>query len=511
MSKRFYITTPIYYVNAPPHLGHAYADTLADVLARYHRLLGEEVFFLTGTDEHGANVVRAAEKSGKDIAVFVREGREIFKKLAAALLLSNDDFIFTSDEKRHWPVAQALWKKLAASGDIYKGVYKGLYCLGHEAFITEKDLEDGKCRDHGEAPQLIEEENYFFRLSKYTEEIKRRIHSGEFQILPTGRKNEILSLLNEGLKDISFSRPAKDISWGIPVPGDHTQTMYVWCDALSNYLSVLGYGSDDESKFIRFWPADIHIIGKDILRFHAAFWPAMLLSAGLALPKTILVHGLIQVGGRKMSKTLGNVVNPFDIIERYGVEPVRYFLLRELPVFEDGQFSEDKFREVYEGNLVNGVGNYIRRVATMIQNSFDGKIERPSEENIDKALLKRGEVEYVSVPYFINHVIWPEYHKAMESFEPNRAADAAFSLIKELDGYVQHYEPFKLVKTDRETTHVILWNLCYGAVSLAWMLSPFLPETSDKILDIFSAKGERESEWKVFTIKAHPPLFPRLR
>lgn len=508
---KFYITTPIYYVNAPPHLGHAYADVLSDVLARYHRLLGDEVFFLTGTDEHGANVVRAAERSHKEVSVFVREGREIFKKLAKSFLLSNDDFIFTSDDKRHWPGAEALWKKLAASGDIYKGTYRGLYCLGHEAFITEKDLEDGKCRDHGEAPQLIEEENYFFRLSKYGEEIKKRIHSGELQILPEGRKSEILSLLAEGLKDISFSRPAKDISWGIPVPGDHTQTMYVWCDALSNYLSALGYGSGDESNFFRFWPANVHIIGKDILRFHAAFWPAMLLSAGIDLPKTILVHGLIQVGGRKMSKTLGNVVDPFDLVERYGAEPVRYFLSRELPVFGDGQFSEEKFREVYEGNLVNGVGNCVRRVSTMIRNNFAGRIERPSEQSIEKVPLKKGDVDYVSVPYFVDHIVWPEYHKAMGTFEPNRAADAAFNLVKELDGYVQRYEPFKLVKTDQEKARAVLWNLAYGAVSLAWMLSPFLPETASKILNIFGAERDRESEWKIFEVKDSPPLFPRLR
>ena len=510
MQKKFYVTTPIYYVNAPPHLGHAHTTVLADALARYRRLLGEEVFFLTGTDEHGAKIARAAKQAGQDLPIFVELIRKTFQNLSTTLNISNSDFIYTADAVRHFPAAAKLWKKLAEADDIYKGIYEGLYCVGHESFVTEKDLVNGVCPDHNEKPQLIKEENYFFRLSKYTAEIKKRVNSGELMILPESRKNEILSLLEEGLKDVSFSRPAKDISWGIPVPGDATQTMYVWCDALSNYISALGYGSRDETRFLKFWPADMHLIGKDILRFHAAFWPAMLMSAKLPLPKTILVKGLVQVGGRRMSKTLGNVADPFQLAKTYGTDALRYYLLREMPIFEDGDFTEERFKETYEANLVNGLGNYVRRVATMIKNDFGGQLERPAQEKIDSTPLQKGELEYVSVPYFTDHVAWPEYHRAMENFEINRAADITFNLIKELDGYVQRYEPFKLVKTDQEKARAVLWNLAYGAVSLAWMLSPFLPETSGKILDIFGAEGERESEWKRFVVKDRPPLFPRI-
>ncbi|MEK7162346.1 MAG: methionine--tRNA ligase, partial [Patescibacteria group bacterium] len=474
MSK-FYITTPIYYVNAPPHLGHAITSILADIVARYHRLSGKEVFFLTGTDEHGAKILRASERAGREVSSFVAEIRESFRNLSPALNLSNDDFIYTPDRKRHWPGAQKLWQKLKEAGDIYKGKYKGFYCVGHEAFVTEKDLVNGKCADHDEKPQLIEEDNYFFRLSKYTAEIKRRIESKELLILPESRRNEVLALMEGGLKDVSFSRPSQDISWGIPVPGDESQTMYVWCDALSNYISALGYGSEDETKFLKFWPADIHFIGKDILRFHAAIWPGMLLSAGLLLPRALLVTGMIQVGGRKMSKTLGNVVDPFELVEHFGADAVRYYLSREVPVFDDGDFTHEKFSRAYEGNLVNGLGNYVQRISTMVRNYFDSRLEKPAEEEILKVPLKKGEVEYVSVPYFIEKVVFPEYQKSMDNLELNRASDAVFRLLKELDGYVQHYEPFHLIETDKEKTRVVLWNLAYGAVSLAWFLTPFLP------------------------------------
>lgn len=520
---KFYVTTPIYYVNAAPHLGHAYADVLADVIARYHKFLGDDVFFLTGTDEHGAKNARAAKVAEEEISEFVKKERQIFQNLAKSLNLSNSDFLYTSDQIRHWPGAQKLWKKLEEQGDIYKGTYQGLYCLGHEAFITEKDLIDGKCPDHNEKPQIIEEENYFFRLSKYTAEIKKRIESNELLILPETRRNEILSFLEEGLKDVSFSRPAKDISWGVPVPGDMTQTMYVWCDALSSYISALSYGSEDEIKFNKFWPADLHVIGKDILRFHGAIWPGMLLSAGLALPKAILTTGLIRVGDHKMSKTLGNVVNPFELTEKYGTDALRYYLSREIPVFSDGEFTQEKFEAAYEGNLVNGIGNYARRVTTMIKNYFDSHLERPEENVIasvpfrkktaffsESAKVNETELEYFSVPYFINHFILPKYHEAMRSYNINAAANLIFFLLGELDGYVQDYEPFKLIKSDKEKTHVVLWNLAYGLASFASLVGPFLPETSEKILEMLGVRGQKETDWKAFQIKESPPLFPRL-
>lgn len=509
MSK-FYVTTPIYYVNAPPHLGHAYADVIADVLARYHRLQGEEVWFLTGTDEHGAKIVRAAEKAKEKVEIFVADGRRAFQKLAQKLNISNDDFIFTADKKRHFPSAQYLWKKLVEAGDIYKGNYEGLYCLGHEAFITEKELVDGKCLDHDEKPQILKEENYFFKLSKYGDEIRSLIEAGELRILPEGRKNEILSLIDAGLKDISFSRPSKDISWGVPVPDDKSQTMYVWADALSNYLSALGYGQKDDSKFKKFWPADVHLFGKEILRFHAAIWPAMLLSARLPLPKTVLCHGLIQAGDRKMSKTLGNVVDPFELIQSYGSDALRCYFLREIPIFGDGDFTLEKFSQVYEGNLVNGLGNYIQRVSTMARNYFGESLSKPAEAGLLNVPLKKGEVEYVSVEYFIQEVVYKEYKKAMDGLEPGRALESVFGLLKALDGYVQDYEPFKLIKADKEKTRAVLWNLCYGAASLGWFLLPFLPQSAQKISDIFGVSGKPEKEWEVFAVKEHAPLFPRL-
>ncbi len=519
---KFYITTPIYYVNSTPHLGHAYTGVISDIIARYHVSLAEKTFFLTGTDEHGAKNVRAAEAAGKEVSEFVKKKREVFINLAKALNLSNSDFIFTSDQKRHWPGAQKLWNELSENGDIYKGLYKGLYCIGHEAFVTEKDLIDGKCSDHNEVPEYIEEENYFFRLSKYNAEIKKKIESGELSILPGTRKNEILSLLEEGLRDVSFSRPSRDISWGIPVPGDAMQTMYVWCDALTNYITALGYGSEDESKFTEFWPADLHVMGKEILRFHAAIWPAMLISANLPLPKTILVHGLIQSGGRKMSKTLGNVVDPFRIIEKYGAESLRYYLSREIPLFSDGDFTEEKFIEAYDGNLSNGIGNYARRVSTMIKNYFSSELSRPDDGVLASVPMHKKttffnsedrspsiELEYFSVSYFIEHSILPKYHTHMKEYDINSAANLVFALLGELDGYVQANEPFKLIKTDPEKTKAVLWNLAYGLATIARMLLPFMPNTSAKIFDMLSI-GAAESSWKKFVVKDIPPLFPRL-
>src|SRR3989344_1061764 len=303
--EKFYITTAIDYVNDKPHLGHALEKIQADVLARYHRLKGDEVFFLTGTDEHGAKIVRAAQKAGKDHQEFVNDISEKFQFLKDALNLSYDDFIRTSDKERHWPGGEKMWKALREAGALYEKNYKGLYCVGHEAFITEKELVDGKCPDHGKEPEMVEEKNWFFKLSKYAKEIAEKIKSGELQIIPEGRRNEILSFLEGEVNDVSFSRSIKNLEWGIPVPDDPEQVMYVWCDALTSYISALGYGRNEDYK--KWWPADVQVLGKDILRFHAAIWPAMLMAAKLPLPKQLFVHGFITVDGKKMSKTIGNV------------------------------------------------------------------------------------------------------------------------------------------------------------------------------------------------------------
>src|SRR3989344_2915779 len=374
--EKFYITTSIPYLNAPPHLGFALEALQADAIARYNRLSGKDVFFLSGTDEHGAKVMRTAEAAEKTPKEFVDNLAKIFQGLLKKLNISNDDFIRTSDEKRHWPGAQLLWKKLAGSGDIYKSIYKGLYCVGHEAFITEKDMEGGVCVLHKKPPEEVEEENYFFKLSKYTNRLLETISKEEIKILPDFRKEETLNMLKE-IGDVSFSRPAKDISWGVPVPGDATQTMYVWCDALANYITALGFGSSDETKFKKFWPADMHIVGKDIMKFHTIFWLAILMSAGLPLPKTIFVHGFINVKGEKMSKSVGNVIDPFPLIKKYGAEAVRFYLAHEVSTFGDSDYSDEHFGDVYGGLLVNGLGNLLSRVAKML--SFFPAGARPEE------------------------------------------------------------------------------------------------------------------------------------
>ena len=507
--EKFFITTAIDYVNAAPHLGHALEKVQADIIARYQRLLGKDVFFLTGTDEHGAKVLKAAAAQGKNIEAFVDEVAEIFKNFAQKLNISNDDFIRTTDKKRHWPGAEALWKKLEEKGEIYKANYKGLYCVGCEAFITKKDLIDGKCAIHNQKPEEINEENYFFKLSLYQNEIKKAIESGAIKIIPESRKNEILNLINQGLEDVSFSRPAKDVPWGIPVAGDSSQTMYVWADALTNYISALGYGTKNDSKFKKYWPADVHVIGKDILRFHALIWPAMLLSAGIELPKSLLVHGHITFGGKKMSKTLGNVIDPFYLIERYGTDALRYYLAREIPVTDDGDLTEEKFKEAYNANLANGLGNCVSRILKMAKQYFGGILEKPKEIKIAEVPLWKNEKEIFSMSYFFEKNVWPEYKKAMENLELNKAADAIWSAISQLDGYIQDYQPFKLVNTDNEKTQAILWELVFGLANISWLLWPFMPETAEKIMKAIGISEKQKTGWDKFQIKPIPPLFLR--
>ena len=519
MAEKFYITTAIAYVNARPHVGFALELVQADALARWQRLYGREVYFLTGTDEHGAKIARAAEQAGKEVRNFVDENALLFRRLVQDLGISADDFIRTSDEKRHFPGAQELWKRLAASGDIYKKKYRGLYCVGHEAFVTQKDLVDGKCVDHDTEPEIVEEENYFFRLSRFTPQIKKAIVSGTLSLYPESRKNEMLTFLESGLEDVSFSRPSKDISWGVPVPGDVTQTMYVWCDALANYITALGFGSDNLEKFNKFWPADLHVLGKDILRFHALIWPGMLLSAGLTLPKAIFVHGFVKVGGRKMSKTLGNVIDPLDFIEHHGCDPLRYYLLREIPTHEDGDFTEAKFVEVYNADLANGLGNYISRVIKMIEQYFGGILPKPADADLAAVPIKKhasffasqdegSKLELVTPSYLIDQIVWPDYSQLMKSHQLKLALDTVWELLGELDSYVQTYEPFKLVKTDPERTRAVLWNLSYGALSIGWMLKPLLPDTAERILKAFGV-AESEEEWREVRVKLEKPLFLR--
>ena len=489
MSK-FYITTAILYTNGPPHIGFALELLQADVIARYHRLTGDDVWFLTGTDEHGATVVKGAERAGKDIKEFVDEMVGKTMDLTKALSVSNDDFIRTSDQVRHWPATQKLWNLI--KDDLYKKNYEGLYCVGHEAFIKKSDLVDGVCPLHKTEPEKVQEENWFFKLSKYKKEIKRLIESDELRIVPESRKKEILNLLDDA-EDVSFSRPSKDLKWGIPVPNDETQTMYVWADALTNYISAIGYAQETE-QFKKYWPADVHLVGKDIVRFHAMIWPAMLLSAGLPLPKALYIHGFINVDGEKMSKTTGNVVDPFQLVEKYGPETVRYFLLREIPSGEDGDFSYKKLEERYNGDLANGLGNLVQRVVTMIDGNLDGELIHQSE----KRKVKSAKLE--------------NYHKAIEDFRLHDALGEVWKLVTEANQYIDERKPWIEAKENPTRFLETMTTLTTMIHYAAYLLQLFLPETAKKIADVFGddLNSKEVPENYKFIVKKGEPLFPRL-
>lgn len=512
----YYITTSIAYTNAPPHIGYAYEVVLSDILARYARDRGRDTFFLTGTDEHGTKIARSAEHAGKDPQVFVDELSSQFRELGEALFVSPDDFIRTSDRTRHWPGAQAMWRKLAERGDIYKDTYVGYYCVGCEAFVQERELVEGKCPTHDTKPERVEEENYFFRLSRYTDAIRKAIEDKALTIVPEERANEMIAMLSEGLSDVSFSRPRGSVSWGVPVPDDESQMMYVWCDALSNYISALGFGSDDETRFDTYWPAHVHVIGKDILRFHALIWPAMLMSAGLSLPKNLLVHGFITSGGKKMSKSLGNVIDPFALIESYGTEAVRYYFAREIVPTEDGDFTEERFTEVYNANLANGLGNLVSRTLKMASQYFDGQLTRNAEIDVPvKHTIQTPFVDMTqeghTVPYAVENDVLPRFHRFMEEYRVNEAADVIWELMGALDGYITDYEPFKLIKEDREKTENILWHLCYGLFVTSQMLRPFMPETAQKVQEALGTTQDESGMPETFSVTPlEAPLFARI-
>lgn len=496
MSTKFYITTAIDYVNSAPHIGHAFEKVQADVLARYHRALGDDVFFLTGTDEHGVKNVRAAARAGVPMRRFVNNNTAIFKKLVEALHISNDYFVRTSDKRNHWPGAQRMWKALAKSGDLYKKQYRGFYCVGHEAFVTKKDLVDGKCVLHKNEPEEIGEENYFFRLSRYAESIKEKIENGEFVIVPEAAKNEMLSLINEGLEDVSFSRPSKDLKWGVSVPDDKEHTMYVWADALPNYLSGIGYGRDDnESKtvFRKYWPADTQVIGKDILRFHAAIWPGMLLSAGLPLPKVLFVHGFISVGGEKMSKTVGNVVDPFPLIRKYGADAVRYFLLREIPSTRDGDFTYEKFEERYKSDLAKGLGNFTARVVNLGARHIKGEISLQESARTKKIIVDT----------------WKKYHKTIGDFRFDEALQTIWELISYGDKFVDSTRLWELPEKDSKKFTSYISELCVVLANVAALTQPFLPQASTLIAKQLGIEIGDKKAWR-FRLKRGKPLFPMI-
>jgi methionyl-tRNA synthetase len=462
--KGFYITTPIFYPNANLHMGHALVATASDILARHHREKGNETYFLTGSDDNTSKIIKSAEDANLEIPAYLSFVKGEFEGLFKDMNISYDQFISTSDKEVHWPGAIKMWNKLVEAGDIYPGSYEGLYCAACEAFYTEKDLVDGKCPIHGTTPEIIKEKNYFFKLSKYGDQIKQKIESNELEVIPETRKNEILAFLNRGLEDISFSRPKAVVPHGIPVPGDSDQVMYVWCDALVNYISALGYGREDDRLFKKFWPADYHVIGKDISRFHLAIWPGMLLAAGLPLPKKVLVHGFIISGGKKMSKTLGNVVDPKRLIKEYGTDALRYFLAREISLYEDSDMTIESFKDSYNGNLANGLGNLVSRIMKMAT-TYGVEISD---------LTKRHTYLDESLPEW--------YNQSIENFEIKRAMDHIWERINGLDQYIQETTPFKLIKTDEKLAKQIVQDLIDRLWVVGKLLTPFMPKTSKEII-----------------------------
>lgn len=518
--KKFYITTPIFYANAELHIGHTYTLVLSDVLARYHRAIGDKTFFLTGSDEHGDKIVRAAQKVNLGPQAFVNENVLKMQELIKDLGVSNDFFIRTSDREVHWPGAVKLWHALEAAGDIYKGTYSGLYCIGCEAFVTEKELVNGKCAHHDTEPEHIEEENYFFKLSKYGSEIKRLMDEGVLKITPSSKVNEMIALISgpsgeSVLGDVSISRPERAIPWGIPVPNDPTQLMYVWCDALSNYISALGYGSENEENLKTFWPADIQVLGKDIVRFHALLWIAMLLSAKLPLPRELLVHGFVNSSGKKMSKTLGNVLSPGEFISEYGRDALRYYLTREVTPSEDWDLTREKFKEVYNANLANGLGNLVSRTLKMAEQYFGGKVTGdiasvPAVRTKISAVETSGDIAGLNIPYIITNNILPRFHAHMNANEINKAADVIWELISHLDQFVTDYEPFKLVKTDKKAAENVIWGLLYGLREVGEMLTPMMPDTSKIISDLLGVSVDNTTGEMIFSAKTPAqPLFKR--
>ena len=457
---KFYITTSIAYTNAPPHIGFALELVQADLLARYNRK-EKDVLFLTGTDEHGQKIAKKAKENDLSPQEFVDDIVVSFEDLIEKLDISNDDFMRTTDKERHWPTVEALWNKLDDSGDLYKKKYTGYYCVGCEAFLTEKDLEGGVCPNHDEAPEEVEEENYFFKLSKYEEEIKELISSNELKIIPEGRKKEMLSFLDDGLQDISVSRSTDKLEWGVPVPGDNSQRMYVWVDALSNYISALDYAQEGD-KFEKFWPADVHCIGKDILRFHSIIWIGLLLSAGLEIPKNIFVHGFMTSRGKKMSKSLGNVVDPFELLDEYGTDPVRYYLLSEIPPTGDGDFTVDKFESKYNSDLADGLGNLVSRTIGLAQ-KLDVEFEKDRKAGGD-IMKKVGSVER-------------KVDNLLEEYEFKKALEEIWNLIHFMDRYIEKKEPWK-ESWDQEK---VVFEMMYVCHKLHALLKPFLPQTAKKI------------------------------
>eukprot|EP01038_Epipyxis_sp_PR26KG_P015848 gene15848-21471_t len=504
-NEAFYITTPIYYVNGQPHLGHAYTSVVSDIIARYQRGNGKKVLFLTGTDEHGQKVEQSATTQNQSAIEFADQVSNEFRKLSKNLDCSNDDFIRTT-ETRHKKAVCELWNRLEKNGQIYLGAYEGWYSIRDEAFYSEEELVDGKAPT-GANVEWVKEESYFFRLSQWTDKLLAYYEQNPDFIGPRGRKNEVVSFVSQegGLKDLSISRTT--FSWGIPVPNDPKHVIYVWLDALTNYLTAAGYPDENSALFKQFWPASVHIVGKDILRFHAVFWPAFLMAAGLDLPKRIYAHGWWTRDGEKMSKSVGNVLDPQDLIDRYGLDYVRYFMVSEINFGNDGDFSHEAFFNRINSELANDIGNLVQRVTVMIQKHCESKIPSPGDlTSEDKTLLNESKITIDTINQCLNE-------QNMKGI-----SDAIINISKLGNKYIDVQAPWKLLKTDFNRMKTVLYVLTESLRCVGVLLGPIMPKSSIKMLDQLGIPIELRSFDSIKISMTPPgcttgkpnPIFPRI-
>lgn len=503
--KSFYITTPIYYANDVPHIGHAYTTIAADVLARWRRLRGDSVYFLTGTDEHGAKIDQAARAAGKTPIDYLDPVVEKFRLLWTRLGITPTDFIRTTED-RHKKTVQRVFEKLEAQGDIYLGSYEDWYCVPDETFWSESDLVDGKCPSCGRPVEKLKEESYFFRLSVYQDRLLAHYEKNPDFLSPKSRAGEIINFVKSGLRDLSVSRTK--VSWGIPVIAHPPHTVYVWFDALLNYISALGYDPKTSSSlFTESWPADVHLVGKEIFRFHGVIWPAMLLALGLPLPHKVFAHGWWTVEGEKMSKSRGNVVDPHSVVEEYGVDAFRYFLLREVPFGSDGDFSLNALRTRYNAELANALGNLLNRVLTLVENNFEGVLDPGAATH---ALVKENAQEWLA-----------SYDESLSRLSFNDGLEKVLTLVNQANKFAEDQAPWKLVKEDREKARSVLVEMARSLKLAALALHPVLPDITQEMWEQLgeslslaqAAPGLLSSGEITFApgqkIKKGPPLFPR--